>query len=416
MVLLVILSAMVSGSEVAFFSLSQSQLNDLDPKRRSSLEIRRFMEQPERLLGTILVGNNLFNVAFIVVSYFVMLDLFDFHGNIILETVFNVVIITAVLVLFGEILPKTYASRYNVIMAHRTVKLLSVLYWLTSPVVNLLNSSNDMIHRRLSKKGSNMTDADIDEAIELTVGEGSSEGSKKILKGIVKFGNTSVKQIMQPRLDVVAVDQSVDFHRLISIVRDSGYSRIPVYKGDFDNITGILYAKDLLAYLDEGPNFRWQKLQRTAFYVPESKKIDDLLEEFRHKRVHLAVVVDEYGGASGLVTLEDVLEEVIGEIKDEFDAVHEIQYKRLDKNSFLFQGKTQLHDVCRVVGIETDAFDQIRGDADTLAGLILEITGIMPKSGDTIPFDKYTFKIITVNNIRIVRVQLTIHDDVEAAA
>jgi len=216
---------------------------------------------------------------------------------------------------------------------------------------------------------------------------------------------------MQPRMDVVVVENITRFDELVRIVRDSGYSRIPVYERDFDNITGIMYAKDMLAYLDEGPDFKWQVFQRPAFYVPETKKIDDLLEEFRHKRVHMAVVVDEYGGASGIVTLEDVLEEVIGEIKDEFDDIQEIQFKRIDENSFLFDGKTQLNDVCRVVSIQTDTFDEVKGDADTLAGLILEMTGTLPKSGDAIDFENYTFKIITVNNIRIVRVQLTINED-----
>jgi gliding motility-associated protein GldE len=416
MVLLILLSGLVSGSEVAFFSLSPSQLATFDPKNKRSRGIGQFLDEPEKLLGTILVGNNLFNVAFIIVSYFVINKLFDFHDNMLIETLFNIVIITSVLVMFGEILPKTYAAKHNVKMAHKTVSLLKVLYVINSPLVNLLNASSEIVHKRLSRKESYMTDADIDQAIELTVGTESTEANKQILKGIVKFGNTSVKQIMQPRLDVVAIDQTLDFHALINIVRDCGYSRIPVYEGDFDNITGLLYAKDLLAYLDRGPDFRWQKLQRKAFYVPESKKIDDLLEEFRHRRVHMAVVVDEYGGASGIVTLEDVLEEVIGEIKDEFDDAQEIQYKKMDDKSYLFHGKTQLYDVCRVVGIPTDTFDKVRGDADTLAGLILEMTGALPKSGDVIEFDKYSFKIITVNNIRIVRVQLTIRDDIEAAA
>lgn len=416
MVILAILSALVSGSEVAFFSLSKSQLEGFDDKRPKSLMIKRFLDEPEKLLGTILLGNNLFNVAFIIVSYFVFQRIVDFGDNVILDNLFNIVVITSILLLFGEIIPKTYAARHNVKMAHRTIQIIQLLYTMTSPVVHLLNSSGEFIQNRLSKKQSSMTDADIDQAIDLTVGDESSDENRNLLKGIVKFGNTSVKQVMQPRMDVVAIEQFTDFHTLINTVRDSGYSRMPVYEGDFDKVTGILYAKDLLAHLNEGPEFRWQKLQRRAFYVPESKKIDDLLEEFRNKRVHMAIVVDEYGGASGIVTLEDVLEEVIGEIQDEFDDVQEIQFKKVDRSSYLFQGKTQLQDVCRVVGIKTTTFDEVRGDADTLAGLILEMTGSLPKSGDIIEFENYTFKIITVNNIRIVRVQLTINDDVEAAA
>jgi len=414
MLLLILLSALVSGSEVAFFSLSQGQIHELDMKRKKAQRISNFLNQPEKLLGTILVGNNLFNVAFIIVSYFMINKLFDFGSNLLAEGLFNAVIITSILVLFGEIIPKTYASKNNMKMAHTTINLLNGLYLMTSPLVKLLNSSSELIHKRLSMKESTMTDEDIDHAIELTVGETTSKNNMEILKGIVKFGNIAVKQIMQPRMDVVAVESSTQFDEFIRIVRDSGYSRIPVFEGDFDNVTGILYAKDMLAYLEEGPDFQWHSLQRAPFYVPESKKIDDLLEEFRHKRVHMAVVVDEYGGASGIVTLEDVLEEVIGEIKDEFDDEQEIQYKKIDEKSYLFNGKTQLNDVCRVIRIQTDTFDNVKGDADTLAGLILEITGTLPKSGDAINFENYTFKIITVNNIRIVRVQLTIHDEVEA--
>ena len=416
MIVLIFLSAMVSGAEVAFFSLSQHQINNLDLKNKKAQRIKRFLDHPEKLLGTILVGNNLFNVAFIMVSYFVIHNLFDFGGNLLTENFFNLVIITAILVMFGEIIPKTYAAKSNLSMSLKTINILTVLYTIASPLVTVLNKSTDIIQKRLSRKESSMTDADIDKAIEMTVGEESSAENKKILKEIIKFGNTAVKQIMQSRVDVVSVDQSVNFNELFKMVRDSGYSRIPVYEGSFDNITGILYAKDLLAYLEEGPDFNWQSLQRAAFYVPESMKIDDLLEEFRNKRVHMAIVVDEFGGASGLVTLEDVLEEVIGEIQDEFDEIQEINFKKIDEHSFLFQGKTRLNDVCRAVNLPTDAFDDIKGDADTLAGLILEITGTLPKSGDVIPYENYTFRIITVNNIRIVRVQLTINDNLEVAA
>jgi len=228
----------------------------------------------------------------------------------------------------------------------------------------------------------------------------------------VKFGNTSVKQIMQSRVDVVAIDKAVNFEELINVLRDSGYSRIPVFEDSFDNVIGIIYAKDLLDhYLDKGADFQWQNLLRPAFYVPESKKIDDLLEEFRQKRIHMAIVVDEYGGASGLVTLEDVLEEVIGEIVDEFDNTEDIKFKKIDEKTFMFQGKTQLIDVCRVVNTPVDTFNEIKGEADTLAGLILEINGTLPKSGQVIIYKNYHFKIITVNNIRIVRVQLTINNE-----
>ncbi|MCB0502543.1 MAG: gliding motility-associated protein GldE [Bacteroidetes bacterium] len=416
MLLLIWLSALVSGSEVAFFSLSPKQIHELDLKHKKAYRIDQFLKHPERLLGTILLGNNLFNVAFIMSSYFVIGKLFDFEGNTTIEWVFQAVIITSFLVLFGEIIPKTYATKRNLQMAFGTVNLLTLMYFLTSPLVKLLNKSSDLIQNRLRKKDSSMTSEDIDKAIELSVGTSETEENKNILKGIVKFGNITVKQIMQSRVDVVAADESLNYGELLNIVTSSGYSRIPIYKESFDNVTGILYAKDLLAHMEQPPEFKWQQLLRQAFYVPETKKISDLLEEFRQKRIHLAIVVDEYGGASGLITLEDVLEEVIGEIIDEFDDEAEIQYKKIDEATFLFQGKTQLNDVCRVVGLPTDAFNNYKGDADTLAGLILEINGTLPKSGDLITIDNYSFRIITVNNIRIVRVQLTIHNKVDEAA
>lgn len=411
------LSALVSGSEVAFFSLSPQQIKDLDLKKKKAYNIDQFLKHPERLLGTILVGNNLFNVAFIMVSYFVIGHLFNFGDKTHVEWFFQAVIITSFLVLFGEILPKTYATKHNLRMAFVTVNLLSIIHYPTRGLVKALNKSTDIIQKRLNKKNSSMTDEDIDEAIELTVGKDETDENKNILKGIVKFGNISVKQIMQSRVDVVAVDKSLNFAELLETVTSSGYSRIPVYEESFDSVIGILYAKDLLAHLDKPENFNWIQLLRKGFYVPESKKIDDLLEEFRQKRIHMAIVVDEYGGTSGLVTLEDVVEEVIGEINDEFDEEVETSFKKIDEENFLFQGKTQLNDVCRIVGIPTDSFNDVKGDADTLAGLILEMNGTLPKSGDLISVKNFSFRIITVNNIRIVRIQLTVHKhEVDEAA
>jgi CBS domain containing-hemolysin-like protein len=230
-----------------------------------------------------------------------------------------------------------------------------------------------------------------------------------MLKRIVNFGNLTVTEIMQSRMDVLAVEDTTPFHELQEIVRDSGYSRIPVYKEDYDHVTGILYTKDLLRYIGSPPDFAWQKLQRAPFFVPESKKIDSLLEEFRYKRIHMAIVVDEYGSCSGLVTLEDVLEEVTGEIKDEFDDLHEIEYKSIDKHNYIFEGKTQLIDFCNILDIPADTFDEVRGEADSIAGLILELRNEMPKTGDILEYGQFTFKILTVNKARISRIRVTLH-------
>jgi gliding motility-associated protein GldE len=412
MVLLILLSALVSGAEVAFFSLNVNQIQTLDLKRKKDNRINWFLSEPEKLLGTILVGNNLFNVAFIVTSYFTLKVLFDFGEHERIQWIFETITITSFLVLFGEIIPKTYASKNNMTMARLTINLLTGLFFIIRPLVSALNKSTSFIQNRLKNIESSMTADDIDKAIELTVKDDAVKGNRNILKSLVKFGNTSVKQIMQSRVDVVAINKSVNFEEVISVLRDSGYSRMPVYEDSFDNVIGIIYAKDLLEhYLDQGVNFNWQKLLRPAFYVPESKKIDDLLEEFRSKRIHMAIVVDEYGGASGLVTLEDVLEEVIGEIVDEFDSEEEeINFKKIDEHKYLFQGKTQLNDVCRVINIPVDTFNDVKGESDSLAGLILEMNGTLPKSGQVISYKNYDFKIITVNNIRIVRVQITIND------
>jgi putative hemolysin len=411
MLLLIMLSALVSGAEVAFFSMNVNQIQALDLKRKKDIRINWFLSEPEKLLGTILVSNNLFNVAFIITSYFALKTVFDFGDHSKIQWVFETIIITSFLVLFGEIIPKTFASKKNMKVARFTINLLTGLYFVARPLVASLNKSTSFIQNRLKNIESSMTDDDIDKAIELTVKDDAIKGNRSILKGLVKFGNTSVKQIMQSRVDVVAINKSVNFDELIVVLRDSGYSRMPVYEDSFDNVIGIIYAKDLLEhYLDKGIDFNWQSLLRPAFYVPESKKIDDLLEEFRQKRIHMAIVVDEYGGASGLVTLEDVLEEVIGEIVDEFDEEEEINFKKIDDKTYLFQGKTQLNDVCRVINTAVDTFNEVKGESDTLAGLILEINGTLPKSGQVISYENYDFKIITVNNIRIVRVQITIND------
>ncbi|MCB0588961.1 MAG: gliding motility-associated protein GldE, partial [Phaeodactylibacter sp.] len=325
----------------------------------------------------------------------------------------TVVGVTFLLVLFGEVAPKVYAKINNIRLARLMARPITILLKVLGPLNNLLVNTTRIIERKLASTapGSNLTSReDIDEAIELTVSQEKDAGQDvDILKSIVKFGEVTVKQIMSSRVDVVAVDFRIDYHELLSVVRESGYSRIPVYENDFDNVAGILYVKDLLGHLNEGNDFEWQELIRTdVYYVPEAKKINDLLKEFQQQHLHLAIVVDEYGGSSGIVTLEDIMEEVIGEIKDEFDDEVEVVFKKIDDFNYLFEGKTLLNDVCRIVGIDTNTFDEVKGEADSLAGLILEITGVIPKVDSEIPYNQFRFKVVSVNRRRIEQILFTL--------
>jgi len=282
-----------------------------------------------------------------------------------------------------------------------------------NPISSLLIKGTNIIERKLTSRSAhgNLTSReDIDQAIELTVkGDKHGEQEMDILKGIVKFGDVSVKQIMRPRVDVVSIDFRENYGELLKVVRNAGYSRIPIHDEDFDNITGILYVKDLLEHLDEEMSYEWQELiQTNVMYVPEAKKIDDLLREFQLNRTHMAVVVDEFGGSSGIVTLEDIMEEVIGEIKDEFDDDIELEYRKLDDYNYIFEGKTLLNDVCRVIGVDTNTFDQVKGDADSVAGLILEIVGQIPKAEQEVKYNDYRFRIVSVDDRRIKQIQITL--------
>lgn len=435
--LLLLGSALVSGSEVAFFSLTSNDFESLAQENsRSSQRILQLKNRPRYLLATILISNNFINIAIVIISDFVLNRLLplqhfeQWSSNIqeqiplvqsrlettqITETIhflITVVGVTFLLVLFGEVAPKIYAKINNVYLARNmSGPLIFLMRAFTLPNLVLVRWTK-VIETRLEKttKSVGASRREIDEAIELTVSkEKGAEQEIDILKSIIKFGEVSVKQIMTSRVDVVAVDFRANYNDLLKIVRESGYSRIPVYENDFDNVTGILYVKDLLGRLNEEVDFEWQQLIRTnVLYVPEAKKIDDLLREFQRKHMHLAIVVDEYGGSSGIVTLEDILEEIIGEIKDEFDDDSELDFQKLDDFNFLFEGKTLLNDVCRIVGIDTNTFDGIKGEADSLAGLILELHGQMPKKDKEILYSPYKFKIVAINPRRIEKILMTL--------
>ena len=325
-------------------------------------------------------------------------------------TVFGV---TFLLVLFGEVAPKVYANLNNVKLAKMMSGTLTILNRIFSPISKILVSWTNWIEDKLESRAqqANMTSKeDIDEAIELTVSNDiDAKEEADILKSIVKFGDVTVKQIMRSRVDVIAIEFRTGFKDIAKVARRSGYSRIPIFDDDFDNVTGILYTKDLIGNMDQDENFEWQVLIRTdVLYVPEAKKISDLLREFQKEKLHMAIVVDEYGGSSGIVTLEDILEEVIGEIKDEFDDVIELDFKKLDDYNYIFEGKTLLNDMCRVMNLETTTFDEAKGDADTIAGLMLELFGIIPKINAEVAYNQYLFKIVSVNKRRVKQVQITL--------
>ncbi|MCF8374679.1 MAG: gliding motility-associated protein GldE [Bacteroidales bacterium] len=406
--LLLVASALISGSEVAFFSLSPVNLNDLEQKEsKNNQMVLELLKLPEKLLATILIANNFVNVGIVIISTYVSSMLFDFSQYPMLGFLTEVVVITFMLLLFGEIIPKVYASQYSTSFAVFMARPISILSKLFSPLSVVLVNSTSFINKRFQKKKQNLSIDDISHALDIT--EDTITEDKKILKGIVKFGNIDVKEVMKSRVDVVAVDTLMQFKKLLSVIIESGYSRIPVYDDHFDNIKGILYIKDLLQHLKEPDEFDWLKLLRPAYFVPETKKINDLLSEFQSQKNHLAIVVDEYGGTSGIVTLEDIIEEIVGEITDELDD-EDIIYEKLDDRTYLFEGKTLLNDFYRVADCQEYVFDQLKGDAETLAGLVLEFKGEIPKKNETIKILDFDFTIRSVDNRRIKKIEIKIND------
>jgi putative hemolysin len=406
MFILLFFSALISGSEVGFFSLNHNQIDDIKRLKGSNGEkILNLLEKPKRLLATILIANNVLNIAFILLSTYVFKALFDFSDHPVLGFLVQVVIVTFLILLFAEILPKIIASQNPLRFASMMAAPLAVLLRVFNPVSSLLVRSTNLIDRRISKKRPNLSMNELSHALDITAVNGTNEDDKSILKGIVTFGNVYAREIMRSRVDVVAVDIDTPFPKLIDIILDAGYSRIPVYKESFDNVEGILYIKDLLPYLEKESDYQWQRLLRNCFFVPESKKISDLLKEFQEKKIHMAIVVDEYGGTSGIITLEDILEEIVGEINDEFDTEESI-YSRLDATNYVFEGKTLLKDFCKITDTDYSIFSEVKGEADTLAGLILEIKQELPFKGEKIKFKHFEFEIEGVDNRRIKRVKV----------
>lgn len=408
--ILLFLSALISGSEAAYLSLSPSEKQKLAGRqnKKNSYALKN-LKYPEKLLATTLVANNFTNVGVIVLSSFTINSLIDFSGEPVWGFIFQVIVIFFVLLIAGEIIPKVYAAKH----ALRFARFIAVpLYFLTKlfqPFNSLLIYSNSFINKRLRTVNSQISVDQLSQALELT-SQLESKEEKEILKGIVKFGNKSVVEIMRSRVDVVSADLKDSYSKVMKMITETGFSRIPVYSDTFDNIKGILYIKDLLPHIHKGASFRWQSIIRPPFYVPETKKIDDLLGEFQKNKVHMAIVVDEYGGTSGIVTLEDVLEEIVGDITDEFDEEEKF-YTKISDSKYLFDGKTLLNDFYRVIGTDEDLFDDVRGEADSLAGLILELKGEIPSRNDIIYCKNFVFTIEAVDNRRIKQIKVEIKPD-----
>jgi gliding motility-associated protein GldE len=411
LIVLLICSALISGSEIAYFSLSPSQLEDSKGRTRKSHKfISSLINIPKQLLATILIANNFVNVAIVILSTYLTTILFNLNDYPVAAFVIQVVVVTALILFAGEIMPKIYATQRPLFFAKFMARPLNVLVKILYPFSSVMVKSTSFIDKRMAGKGHRISRDELSEAIDITIDENIQEGERKILQGIVRFGDIDVKEIMKSRTDVTAVDVQMKFDELYKLILDAGYSRIPAYHESFDKVEGMLYIKDLLPYLNRTDDFNWQDLLRPAFFVPENKKINDLLKEFREKKIHFAIVVDEYGGTSGIVTLEDILEEIVGEITDEFDSrENEIQYEKIDDSNYLFEAKTTLNDFCKILNIDDGIFDEVKGDSDSLGGLILELIGQIPKKGENIPFENFVFKIEAVDNRRIKKIMVTIN-------
>lgn len=407
-IILLTCSALISGAEVAFFSLTRSDIDKgLEEKSTAFQIISGLLERPKKLLATILVANNFINIAIVIL--FASIGNYIFHQITIgwLRFTLEVVVVTFLILLFGEIIPKIYANRNRIkfaIFMAKPVKFLDIFF---SPISLPMRSITIGIHNKLGKQKSNLSVDQLSQALELTGEHETTKEEHKILQGIVSFGNTDTKQVMRPRIDIFALNSELKYSEIIPEIIDNGYSRIPIYKETIDNVVGILYVKDLLPYIDR-KQFDWTALLREPFFVPENKKLDDLMAEFQEKKVHLAVVVDEYGGTSGLVSLEDVIEEIVGDISDEFDD-DDLTYSKIDENNYSFDGKTPLKDFYKIINLEDDSdFENNKGEAETIAGFVLEISGIFPRRNSKINFKDYVFTIEALDKKRIKLVKFTI--------
>ena len=409
-VVLVFLSGLISGSEVAFFSLSGDQLFDLQKsKKKIDHLVLELLGKPKQLLASILIANNLVNVAIVTISTMLTWKVTGSNSDANPLIIVSSLVVTFLIVFFGEVIPKIYANKENLSFAYRTAHTLQLINKVFYPLGLMLLGISNLIEKRIEAKGYDVSVDDLNEALEMTTEE-STEEEKDILKGVVKFGTIHVKQIMRSRLDITAVDESIDFHQLMDKINKCGFSRIPVYKDSIDHIIGVLYIKDILPYIDRLETYPWQKLVREPYFIPENKKIDDLLRRFQSMRVHMAIVVDEYAGTAGLITLEDVIEEIVGDIHDEFDQT-DVEFKKINDTTYIFEGKTSLNDLTKIIDVDINTFDEIKGESESLAGLLLEINSEMPNAGDQIAFENFSFVVESASNKRIKRVKIQINEN-----
>ena len=408
--LLLFVSGFASGSEIAFFSLTPNDLSELDEEKSDTdAKIMQLRADSERTLATILITNNLVNVTIIMLFGYFFAHAINFGGSWWLEFIFMTVLLTFLLLLFGEIMPKVYATKSPLQFCRTAVGGICFFRKLFYPVASIVVSSGRLTERVVQKENQKLSVDELEQALELTDTEDIKE-EKRMLEGIVRFGDETVKEVMTSRQDVVDLDFKAPYEDVLKCVVDNNYSRIPVYQDNQDNIRGILYIKDLLPYLSKGNKFNWQSLIRPPYFVPETKKIDDLLREFQENKVHIAIVVDEFGGTSGIVTLEDILEEIVGEINDEYDE-DEKSFVRINSNTFVFEGKTLLSDFYRLLKLDDETFAEVEGDADTLAGLLLEIKGDFPKLHEKLDYQNFTFEILEMEERRISKVKVVVHDN-----
>ncbi len=408
-------SALISGSEIAFFSLNKKNIDELRKDSKGESKVVQLLEAykgPEKLLATILIANNFVNVAIIILSDQLVSNLFSFGPTETLaQMLITVVGVTFFLLLFGEVLPKVYATYNSVRLSKLMARPIGILKILFKPLSSLLLKFTPIIDKSIRKKNTEISVEDLEKALELTKDANGDEEEHKMLKGIVRFGNTDVKQIMTPRTDITAYDMDTPFEELIEGVVESGYSRIPIYTESTDTINGIFYLKDMLPYLDK-EEFKWQEKLRKPFFVPENKKLDVLLREFQERKMHMAVVVDEYGGTSGIVTLEDILEEIVGEITDEFDD-EDVVFTKLDSENYVFEGKTPLIDVYRIMEIDGSDLEEAKGESDTLAGFIIEQAGKLLQKNEKVKFNEYTFTVEAADRRKVKQVKISKNIEVE---
>jgi gliding motility-associated protein GldE len=408
LVALLFLSAVLAGSEVAFFSLNADQRIYLRESEVSTeKKVSVLLEKPQQLLATLLISINFVNIIFITLANYLTSQVMGEQSmETVVVTLFLLFGVTFIITFFGELIPKVWAQQNNLNFARYSAPLISFLSFVFAPLSKALLGISGLIEKRVKKKSYTLTSQELNQALEITTDENTSDREKDILRGILNFGNISVKSVMQARRDIVAFDTSMNFHELMDLINKNGYSRVPVFNETIDKIEGILYIKDLLKHIDQDENFDWLPLLHTPFFVPENKKIDDLLYDFQEKRVHMAIIVNEYGETEGLVTMEDIIEEIVGEINDEFDEV-EADYKKIAENVYVFEAKTSLNDFCRVFEIDGAYFEKAKGESETLAGLIIELFGRIPSAGEEIEFEDFTFKVQSVDTRRIKKVRVT---------